>query len=52
VPADWQGVNQVTLARLSGEGPEPRGAVPVVAGEVTLGVGKGEALKICACKDR
>jgi hypothetical protein len=48
LPPDWQGVRRAALARLTFEGPEPRGAMPVVDGRVTLCVGKDEALTLTA----
>lgn len=52
LPPGWPDAGQVAIAKLSCEGPEPRGNIPVVAGKVTLCVGKGETLRICPCQER
>ena len=49
LPPDWHGVEEVSLARLSGKAPEPADEVGVVDGRLTLSLGKNEAVKIRAC---
>ncbi|MHC4252525.1 MAG: endo-alpha-N-acetylgalactosaminidase family protein [Planctomycetota bacterium] len=47
LPPDWKDVARVSVSRITPEGPEPVGEIPVADGRITLGVGKDEALSIC-----
>ncbi|MBT3295739.1 MAG: hypothetical protein HN919_08035 [Verrucomicrobia bacterium] len=51
LPADWQGVAKVTLARLTPEGAEPLGDVEVVEGGITLSLDKDQAVSITPATD-
>jgi hypothetical protein len=48
LPPDWKDLKQVKLSRITLEGHEEIGKTEVVDGSITLSLGKGEALKICA----
>jgi len=48
LPADWQGVEKVSLAGLTAEGPEPAGEAEVADGKVTLSLAGDQALRITA----
>ena len=46
LPPDWHGFEKVRLARITLQGPEPAGEVPVAGGKITIGLSEGEALAI------
>ena len=48
LPPDWKDATRVSISRITLQGQESHGLVPVVDGRITLSVGKGEALRICA----
>ena len=48
LPPDWKDVARVSISKITLQGPEPVGEIPVADGRITLGVGEGEALRICA----
>ena len=48
LPPDWKDVNKVRLSRITLEGHDPAGEVAVVDGRIALGLGAGEAMKVCA----
>ena len=45
---DWKDISEVCLSRITLQGPEPVGEVPVTDGKITLGLAEDEALVICA----
>jgi len=48
LPPDWHDVEKVRLARITLEGPEPVGELPVTDGKIALGMSEEEALVIGA----
>lgn len=46
LPADWRGVKRVALARLSWDGAQPAGEIPVMDGQITLSLGAGQAVRM------
>jgi len=47
LPPDWQGVQEVSVARITWEGTEPCGTLRVCANVLELQMNAGEALRIC-----